>query len=260
MIIDTHCHYNLEPLLKNWQDFWEDAQKNGVGASIVIGTTLETSRSAIEIAEQADGLFASVGIHPDDSFLWNPELEHSLKELALHPKVVAIGEAGLDLARVPADQRVAVLDQQKRAFRAQRDLAIAVKKPLVIHARDAYSEVLSVLEESSSLPTVILHCMSGPPEYQESALRLGCYCSFAGNVTYPSAEPLRELARRTPPDRLLLETDAPFLPPQSKRGTRNDPANIQETAGFLANLLGCTMQELIDQTSKNARACFGAHL
>lgn len=256
MITDTHCHYNLDPLLTDWQKYWRDAQANGVGSSIIVGTTLETSQSAIHIAEQSDGLYASVGLHPDDALLWNSETEHALTTLAAHPKVVAIGEAGLDLAGVAEIDRTALLERQAQAFRAQRDLAIVVQKTLVIHARNAYPEVLSILQEAPLPPAVVLHCMSGPIDYQEAAVRLGCYCSFAGNVTYPSAEPLRELARRTPPNRLLLETDAPFLPPQSKRGKRNEPANIRETAGFLANLLGCTMQELVDQTSQNARACF----
>lgn len=256
MIFDTHTHYNLPPFVDDWRTHWETAKAAGVTEAVIIGVDLATSTRAVEIASEADGLYASVGIHPSDAIAWNDSVAQQLRALAAHPKVVAIGETGMDLARVSPEEKSKSSLKQEEAFRAQLQLAEELKKTLIVHARDAYEEVLTVLR-SEKLPTaIVLHCMSGTLEYQQEALKLGCYCSFAGNVTYPSAESLRELAKQTPSDRLLLETDAPFLPPQSKRGKPNEPAFIIETAGFLSSLLGSTMEQLSMQTTKNARTCF----
>ena len=256
MIFDTHAHYNLPPFDINWKPLWDEARLNGVSDSIIVGVDVVTSQKAITIAEQDDHLFATVGVHPSDASVWNEIVEDSLRQMATHPKVIAIGETGLDYARINSEDLFQVRERQIAVFRKQIRLARELNKPLIIHAREAYEDILQILRSEQLPPSVVLHCMSGSLDYQRNALELGCYCSFAGNVTYASAQNIRELAKHTPLDKLLLETDAPFLPPQSKRGKTNAPENITETAQYLANLFHSTMEEICEITHTNARKCF----
>ncbi len=279
MIIDTHCHYNMEPLATDWQTHWQKAQDQGVTHSVIVGTALDTTRLAIEMADQEPNLFMAPGIHPyryeepvTDHHVDEPTLmaqvESDLSELAeLIPsaaKAVAIGETGLDYFRMPESEveQQLVRRAQQRAFIGQIALAQQYHLPLIIHVRDrqlseqptennAYWDTLKILKQQhSGTEPFILHCVSGPISYVQQALELGAYLGVAGNVTYKNADHIRSLVRTAPRERLLLETDAPFLPPQEFRGKVCEPWMISQTAEFMETDLGID-QETIYQNTLN---------
>ncbi len=269
MIFDTHCHYNLEPIYSgkaeffkpelvesiktlNWQDHWQQAKQEGIKASLVAGADLTSSQRAIQIASQESNLFASVGINPAD--FTNQTLEQLLADfkiitdLANDKNVIAIGEVGLGYFRL----KELTIDQQylqHQVFTAHIKLANKLSKPLIIHARDktdrAYTQILELLKDHYQFnKPFVLHCVSGPISYIQEALKLGAYISFAGNITYPNANELREILKITPADKLLIETDAPFLPPQTKRGQVNQPQNISLTAAYLEQEHGVNLSQV----------------
>ena len=266
MIIDTHVHYNLEPLSLDWKTYWKHAQEVGIEKSIVVGTDSQTSKVAVEISQQEKNLYAAVGIHPDECADSSTNDLHitTLKNLLnqnTHKKIVAVGECGLDYYRLPADQQEqkVIKQNQKIMFKHQIELARQYDVPVIIHCRDihehAYNDVLSIVKVYPGT-RFILHCMSGSQEYLKEAVALGGNISFAGNLTYKNAEALRDLAKNTPKNRILLETDAPFLSPQSKRGKTNEPAFIIETARELGKVLGISQQQCEKLTTANAERVF----
>lgn len=253
-IFDTHCHYNMDPLWSEWQAHWQKSQEFGVDRSLIIGVDLESSRRGVEIAEQDERLYAAVGLHPtdiDDSV--HEQLDEamaSIKQL-IHTskKVSAIGETGLDYYWLEDDQKPARIARQKETFTAHIHLANEYNLPLIIHARDkgeqAYWDILELVTHHYQFEQpFILHCVSGPMEYVQQAVKLGAYIGMAGNVTYPKAEYLRDLVRSVPTDRLLLETDAPFLPPQQHRGKKCEPWMISETAEFVERELQLDLEKI----------------
>lgn len=273
-IIDTHCHYNLEPLYSgqakffpdskvkkikglSWEDHWQQAQTEGVIATLVAGADLLSSQRAVTLTQADPNLFASVGINPADlsNATSKIELEEDLikiASLANSDKVMAIGEVGLDYFRLNPDSNQANQAKllQRWLFTVQIQLANQVNKPLIIHARDkrsqAYLEILELLKANYSFEKpFVLHCASGPKDYLEEAIKLGAYVSFAGNITYPSADELRDLLKLVPEDRLLIETDAPFLAPQAKRGQVNQPQFIRHSATYLERKHGVNLQRIL---------------
>ena len=274
-IIDTHCHYNLDPLVDTWQEHYQNAQTEGVTHSLIVGTTLETSQKAIEIAQEEPTLFASIGYHPyefiDTAFVayrnsrdiqlaledTTATIEDEMTALATlaHPKVLAIGETGLDYFRLnqytESEKRVIMLTQQE-ALRAHIKLATARQIPLILHIRDtgekAYDDVLQVLSQENYVGEFILHCVSGTLTYVKKALEMGAHISVAGNVTYTSAKQLREIVRNTPADRLLIETDAPFLPAMPHRGKVCEPWMIRLTAEYLQKELRVDAEQCYENT------------
>lgn len=245
MIFDSHCHYNLSPLYENWPQHWQKAQKHGLEKSWVIGTNVETSRRAIEIAQTDDKLWATAGIHPhqynqiETADLPTTLAQHSsvLSMLLKSEQVVGVGETGLDFYRLESNDKQA-RKNQVAGFKMQLQLANELDKWLIIHARDkkegAYWQILEILEnEYQSKKPFVLHCISGPKDYVKKALELGAYIGVAGNITYPNAKHLRELVELVPQDRLLTETDAPYLAPQKYRGQTCEPWMIEATAQFL---------------------------
>lgn len=281
-MIDTHCHLNLPPLCDTLETYLSTAIEAGVSQMVIIGTEIDSSEKACELAEAHEQLYAAIGIHPDvvntetiahigESF---PAMEASLTGMVNRTRVVAIGECGLDyvgIQSLPKEQAFPIRQAQKKLFGMQIQLAKKFNLPLVIHARstnrngevasyDVYPDILDTIKHFSMddgiAPTCILHCMSGTQEYLAQALALGSYISFAGNVTYPSATSLRELLHATPLDRLLIETDSPFLAPKSKRGTTNEPAFVAETLASIATELGMDRQELETITTANAKRVF----
>jgi TatD DNase family protein len=250
-IFDTHCHYNMTPLYENWREHWQKAQEHGVIGSVVVGTNIETSKRAVEIAQVEENLLAAVGVHPheyndiDSTDLPTILLTHQsvLLMLIKHNPVIAIGETGLDYFRLPSENQEVSIRNQQQALRMHIQLANEYSLPLILHVRDtgeqAYWDVLQLLTDDYLFKApFILHCVSGPKKYVEQALEMGAYIGVAGNATYSSAEPIRELVRLVPNDRLLTETDAPFLPPQPHRGKQCEPWMIAETAKYLVEKLG----------------------
>jgi len=217
---------------------------------ITIGTGRESSERGVELAERHREVFVAVGVHPHDADGFGPGDEEWLRRLAGHPRVVAIGECGLDFYRDHSSP-----DGQRRAFGAQIAVARETGLPLVIHTRNATQETLDTLQREAGGITVVLHCFS-MPERVPDVVEAGYLASFAGQLTYPSAGDLREAARLLPADRLLVETDSPYLSPVPRRGRPNRPANVAHTLRVLAELRGVSMAEMDAVTTANAERAF----
>jgi TatD DNase family protein len=245
-VTDTHAH--LDACADSPQEVLERARAAGVDRVVAIGSGLDSCRKTLAIAEREDGVFAALGIHPHQAADAGAEGLGELRALLTHDRAVALGEIGLDFYRDYAPR-----DRQHALFMRQLELAAEVASPVVIHTRAAVDETSAALEAFAG--TVVLHCFS-EPELLPVALERRYYVSFAGNSTYPSAEPLRDAARDVPPDRLLVETDSPYLAPQPRRGRPNEPANIVHTVAVLAEARGEDAHELATRLDANATAAF----
>ncbi len=244
-MIDTHAH--LDP--PEAPAILERARAAGVERVVTVGTSIEGGRQALELAERHDGVYAVLGIHPHNAGGEDAERLDELRELLSSERALAVGETGLDHFRDYAPR-----DAQQRLFEAQLALADELGKPVVIHTRAADDDTLALL---AGFPgTVILHCFSSTA-LLEPALERGWYVSFAGNVTYPKAPELRAAARLVPAERLLAETDSPYLAPQPVRGSRNEPAFVMHTLAALAQARGEDQGELARRIDANADAAFG---
>jgi TatD DNase family protein len=245
-VIDTHAH--LQGLSDGPAAAIAAAAAAGVERIVCIGAGPAEARQAVELASRHEGVYATVGLHPHDAEAWDDELEAELERLAGQPKVVAIGECGLDYYRDRAPRPA-----QARAFAAQIALAERCGLPLVVHTREAADDTLAHLRRARC--RVVLHCFSLPDRLDEAVER-GWYVSFAGNVTYPSAGDLQEAARRVPASLLLLETDAPYLAPVPHRGRPNVPAYVVDTLRVVAGLRGVEPAELAASVDRAADAAF----
>ena len=244
-MIDTHCHLDM---LKSEEDLKESVRK--LDYLLTIGCDKEEIPKAINLANKYENVFASIGFHPYDvNDISDNELQW-LKELAQkEEKVVAIGECGLDYYR-----DYTPVDKQKYFFEKQIEIAKELNLPLIVHSREAPRDTEKILEKYAPYPASgIIHCFGGDMKMMESCVDMGFYISFAGNITYPKAENLREIIKKVPLDRLLLETDSPFLAPQKKRGKPNKPSYIFYTRDFVANLLEISPEELEKITDENAK-------
>jgi TatD DNase family protein len=254
-VIDSHTHLFL--CEGSEDELLDAAAAAGVERMLDVGLDEETNAGVIAAAERHGAVFASVGRHPNEAEGFDEEAAVAISRLAAHEKVRAIGETGLDFYRDTASPAA-----QRRAFAAQIELAVELRLPLVIHARDrdgesaAIDEIFATLDARAGTGAVVLHCFSAPRRVADAAER-GWYCSFAGNVTYPRSEQLREAAAQVPEERILVETDAPFLSPQPVRGKRNQPAHVVETAKVVAAVRGVSYEELEATAAANARALFG---
>lgn len=252
-LVDTHCHLDLEPLAGMVDAVLDRARRAGLTHCISVGTTLEASRANVALAHRDSMVRAAVGVHPNASDAATEAVLKEIERLAEDPAVVAIGEVGLDAYR-----RHVPLARQEEALRAFIAIAQRHHRPLLIHCRNAYEPLLALLRTEARPPVRgIIHCASGPPEFIRGALELGLHISFAGNVTFPNAQALRALVPLVPDERLLIETDAPFLAPAPVRGQTNEPAHVAHTAAALAVLRGTTTEALGAFTSRNARQLFG---
>ena len=246
-MIDTHAH--LDACDADPGGLLERARAAGVTRVITIGTGIDSCRRALEIADEHPGVSAALGIDPHRAATAETEQVDELRALLAHPRVVAVGETGLD-GHHGAD----TLPEQRTVLEAQLGLAEELRLPVVIHSRAASGETARAL--ASFAGTVVLHCFS-EPDLLEPALERGYYVSFAGNVTYPKAEALREAAVRVPADLILAETDSPYLAPQPVRGRPNEPANVVHTLAALAAARGESVRELEARIDENASRAFG---
>ena len=251
MFVDSHCHLDFPELANDLPAVLEAMRANAVTHALCIGVEMDAWPRVHALALQHANLYASVGVHPDYTDQAEPTVE-LLVSKSREPKVVAIGETGLDYYRDGAPR-----PDQARAFAAQIELALDTGKPLVIHTRAAEDDTLRLLEKRAQGARVILHCFSMPERLDECLAHEDWWISFAGNATYPKAVPLREAALRVPLDRLLVETDAPFLSPQAVRGKPNQPANVVHTAKALAVERRIPYAELEAAAERNAVALFG---
>jgi TatD DNase family protein len=246
--VDTHCHLFLvdrEPV-----EVVETARAAGVDRLICVGVDPETSLRSLELADAIEGVFATAGMHPHDAADFDAEAGARIEELLHDPRVVGVGECGLDFFRMRSPK-----DDQVRTLQAHIALSNETGKPLVVHVRDAWPEVLRVLDEGSA-ERVVIHCFSGDAGIARECAARGYWLSFAGNVTYPKNEHLRQAAAAVPLEQLLVETDSPFLSPQPRRGTDNEPANMTMTIEEIARVRDAAVDAIVDATTANARTAF----
>ena len=244
-MIDTHAHLDA---VDDPSAALARARDAGVSRVITVGTGIDSCRAAVELAEREDGVFAALGIHPHEAGGAEGDRIEELRDLLGHERAVAVGETGLDFYREYAPH-----DRQQQLFEAELSLAADLGLPVVIHSRAADDATLSTLAGHAG--RVILHCFSSPV-LLPPALERGWYVSFAGNVTYPKAEELRDAAKQVPADRILAETDTPYLAPQPRRGRPNEPANVVHTLEALASARGAALDELAAQIDANADEAF----
>lgn len=248
-MIDSHTH--MDSCAPPNDELVAAAREAGVTRILTVGTDEHSNRSALAAAEEFEAVWAAVGRHPNHAEGFDDEALDDLRALAAHPRCAAIGETGLDFFRDGAPR-----EDQERAFLAQIALAREVAKPLVVHTRAADDDTITLLKAHAEGVRVLLHCFSMPDRVAECA-GAGWWFSFAGNVTYPKNAALADAARRVPSDRLLVETDAPYLTPQAVRKHRNVPAYVAHTAGFVAEARGVEYAELEGVVERNAAELYG---
>ncbi len=252
MLIDSHCHIDFPDYTEGVASILANMRENGVGHALCVSVSLERYAAMLALVEGHANLFASVGVHPDHEDAREPDPD-TLVTLAGHAKVIAIGETGLDYFRQPRE----VLDWQRERFRVHIRAARAAGKPLIIHTRNAAEDTLAILrEEASETVGGVMHCFTESWEIARAALDLGFYISFSGIVTFKNAANLREVARQVPLDRLLVETDAPYLAPVPHRGKRNEPAFVRHVAEHIAELKGLSLDEVAAATTANFMRLF----
>jgi TatD DNase family protein len=250
--VDTHAHLGLPPLSQDPGGAVARAAWAGVTTLVTVGIDPASARLALDLAERFEGVFAAVGIHPHNACTATDPVLAGMETLGSHPKAVAYGEIGLDFYRDRAPR-----DIQTAAFRDQLSLAQRLAKPVVIHLRSAYALGLDLLEEAGPFPcSGVIHCFSGDRRDAQRALELGFFISIPGSVTYKKNEDLRRIVQGIPDERLLLETDCPFLPPEPLRGRDNEPAFMVRTAERVAQVRGVSLEKLARITSTNAFSLF----
>lgn len=252
MLFDTHAHLNAWQFSDDLPEVIDRALQEGVGYMVVVGFDRPTIEKAMELIEEYDFLYASIGWHPVDAIDMTDEDLKWIEELAAHPKVVAIGETGLDYHwdKSPADV-------QKEVFRKQIRLAKRLKLPLVIHNREATGDIIEILKEENAAEVGgIMHCFSGSAETAAECLKMNFYISLGGPVTFKNARKPKEVAKAIPLDRLLVETDCPYLAPHPYRGKRNEPAYVKLVAEEIAALKGLSFEEVAGATTENAKRIF----
>jgi TatD DNase family protein len=257
-LIDSHCHLNFDAFDDDREAVIARAKEAGVTVILNPGVDLSSSRAAIALAERHDLVYAAVGIHPTSTDEVNEAAIRTLRQLAEHPKAVAIGEIGLDYYwpnQPNRDWQCASPETQRVAFRRQLDLAAEVGLPVIVHNREADTDVMIALEDSPAISGV-LHSFSGDVDLAEWALGLGFYIGISGPVTFKKSHDTQTVARQVAFDRLLVETDAPFLAPSPHRGRRNEPAFVRITAQGVADLRETDLDSIARQTSENARRLF----
>jgi TatD DNase family protein len=258
-LVDSHCHLNLPEVETDLPAMMARAAEAGVEAVVVPGIDLATSRKAVDLAEHWPGVYAAVGVHPHHAASWLPSVRAEMRALARSPRVVAVGETGLDFYRNLAP-RAAQVD----SFRAQLELAAECALPVIVHSRSALPEVYAELEawaarsgRRNGSPLGVLHAFAGDPQGAQTAIALGLLLGVAGPVTYPKAEDLRRTLASVRSEHLIVETDAPYLAPVPHRGRRNEPAHVALVARSLAAVLGLDAADLAWETSGNAARLFG---
>lgn len=252
-VIDSHAHLQDPRFEKDADEVIDRALAGGLEMIICVGYDLESSRQALDLAHRCPQIKAVIGVHPHDAKTLSDDVLQELRRMAADPRVVAIGEMGLDFYRNLSDPEV-----QRRAFRDQIKLAREVGKPIVIHDRDAHQEVLNIIkEEKAGANGGVMHCYSGHLPLAIELMREGFYISFAGPLTYANAQKSVEVASKIPLDRILVETDCPYLTPEPYRGKRNEPLYVREVARKLADLRRKPVEEVAYAVVRNTRKIFG---
>lgn len=262
MLTDTHAHLDFPQLQADFEGVLSRAAAAGVTRIVTIGTTAEGSRRALELAERFPQIHAVVGVHPNNAAEEPPGYIETMRELARNPRVVALGEMGLDYHYLPSTrggnlQEDAVEKRiQAEVFRAQLDLAAELGFPVVIHERDSWADTVAILREYEGRVRAVFHCFGKSPAHAEEILALGHLVSFTGIVTFKNAEAAQETARTIPSDRYMVETDCPYLAPIPHRGKTCEPAFVRHTAEFVAKLRGVSVEDVARDTEATANGFF----
>jgi len=257
MLVDSHAHLDAPEFRDDLEEVLERAKKEKVEAILAIGCLskkIEDAVRLLELVESKTWLYAAFGVHPHDASLFNDEIQETLVNLMTHPKVIGLGEIGLDYYYTRSPEAV-----QKNVFCQQLRLARSIRKPVIIHTRDAEEETLDILEQEFPQATDgvgVMHCFTGSSKLAERTLLLGFYLSFGGILTFKNAVDLRKTAAEVTEDRILLETDSPYLAPVPKRGQRNEPSYVRLVAEQMALLKGKKTEEIIQLTGENFRRLF----
>ena len=246
MLVDSHCHLNFPELSAALPAIRAAMDENKVGHALCVSVTLPDFPQVLSLAENYDNFYASVGVHPDYEDIEEPSVEQ-LIALANHPKIIAIGETGLDYFRLTGD-----LEWQRNRFRTHIRAAIACGKPLIIHTRNAAVDTIRIMqEENAQAVGGVMHCFTESLEVAEQAMALGFYISFSGIVTFKSAKDLKQVATQVPLDRMLIETDSPYLAPMPHRGKTNQPSFVKFVAEEIAQLRVIAYEEVASATTAN---------
>ena len=256
MYIDSHCHINFPELAARMPELLARMAENGVSHALCVSVDLPDFPQVLALAERYPNIFASVGVHPDYADTPEPSVEQ-LVSLAQHERIVAIGETGLDYFRLTGD-----LDWQRERFRVHIRASRACGKPLIIHTRAASADTLRIMQEEGAGTqrggvAGVMHCFTESLEVAEAAIAMGFYISFSGIVTFKSARELQAVALAVPLERMLIETDSPYLAPVPQRGKTNEPAFVRHVAEFIATLKGVPLEQVAAQTSENFFQLFG---
>lgn len=257
MYIDSHCHINFPELAERLPQVFDRMAENQVSHALCVSVNLPEFPQVLELAERHPNVFASVGVHPDYEDTPEPTVE-DLVRLAGHPKIVAIGETGLDYYRLKGD-----LEWQRARFRTHIRASRACGKPLIIHTRAASEDTIRIMREEGVCPSAggaggVMHCFTESLEVAQAAMDLGFYISFSGIVTFKNAKELQAVAQAVPLERMLIETDSPYLAPVPQRGKMNEPGFVSHVGEFLAKLKGVPLEQLARQTSDNFFTLFQA--
>ena len=256
MFVDSHCHINFEGLVERLPQVLENMRAHEVTHALCVSVDFETLPSVLDVAKAYENVYASVGVHPDHEDAREPTVAE-LIELAAHPKVVAIGETGLDYYRLEG-RSIADLEWQRERFRTHIRAAKATMKPLIVHTRASSDDTLRIMEEEQAhVPGGVMHCFTEPWAVAERALAQNFYISLSGIVTFKSATDVQDVARRVPLDRLLIETDSPYLAPVPYRGKPNEPAYVSYVGRYIAQARGLPDAELGAATTQNFFRLFG---
>lgn len=246
MLVDSHCHLNFPEFTENINAVRQLMQDSQVSHALCVSVTLDKFPEVLGLAKQYDNFYASVGVHPDYENIDEPSVD-LLCRLAKHPKVVAIGETGLDYFRLTGD-----LEWQRNRFRTHIRAAILVGKPLIIHTRNAANDTLRIMqEEGAHQAGGVMHCFTESLEMAKAAIEMGFYISFSGIVTFKNAAQLKEVAQKIPLDKILVETDSPYLAPVPFRGKTNQPAYVKYVAQEIADLRGISLEAVMQATTQN---------
>ena len=248
--IDTHAHLDFEDLQKNIDEILKNSKSVGVEKIIIPGVTLEDTPKIINLIEKYENLFGAVAVHPSEAKNWQDGYYEKLKNYALHEKVVAIGETGLDYYWDKS-----FVDLQKQVFRNHLQLAQKLNLPVIVHDREAHADVLTILKEFPKVKGV-MHCFSGSAEFALECVKTGYYIALGGPVTFKNAKKPKEVAEQVPLEKLVLETDSPFLTPHPFRGKQNDPSKIILVAETIAEIKNLSIEEVATITSQNAEKLF----
>ncbi len=246
MLVDSHCHLNFPEFTENIHAIRQLMRDEQVGHALCVSVTLDKFPEVLKLAEQYDNFYASVGVHPDYEDIEEPSVE-KLVSLARHPKIVAIGETGLDYFRLTGD-----LEWQRNRFRTHVRAAILADKPLIIHTRSAAEDTIKIMQEEGAKKVGgVMHCFTENLEVALAAISMGFYISFSGIVTFKNATQIKEVAQAIPLDKMLVETDSPYLAPVPFRGKTNQPAYVKYVAQEIANLRGISLDAVMQATTQN---------